>query len=163
MKQNNITSRTERTNEGYNITATDKNGLSSGSGPGLALAPSLLPDTEHSKTLFIVFLPSSFYWQLSMLCLRLVVFSLLRCHINRGTAFPTRLHVRPAKAQISLRIRAVYSGSSLSIRTRFGSLEGCAGWSESSLGAYAILLEILCPGWNFFKYCILMNQEGYNL
>ena len=27
--------------------------------------------------------------------------------LSRGTAFPTRLHVRPAKAQISLRIRTV--------------------------------------------------------
>ena len=36
----------------------------------------------------------------------------LSCHLSRGTAFLTKLHVRPAKTQISLRIRAVWSESS---------------------------------------------------
>ena len=40
--------------------------------------------------------------------------------MGQGTAFPIRLRMRPAMSQISLR--------------------ACAGGSESSLGAYAILL-----------------------
>ena len=43
-------------------------------------------------------------------------------HLSRGTAFPTRLHVRPAKTPISLRNRTVWSESSLSAWWRFGSL-----------------------------------------
>ena len=79
--------------------------------------------------------------------------------LSRGTAFPTRLHVRPAKIQISLRIGGVWSVSSLSSRRRIGSLAthrvSCedsdqtarsAGSSGFSLGAHAILLKFLCPG-----------------
>ena len=59
-------------------------------------------------------------------------------------------YVRPRTTQISLRIRAVFSESSLSAWRDFPSLiiqirpvkilirlRECAGWSESSLGAYA--------------------------
>ena len=42
--------------------------------------------------------------------------------MSRGKVFPTRSHVRPAKTQISLRIRAVWSESSLSVWRRIGSL-----------------------------------------
>ena len=58
-------------------------------------------------------------------------------------------HVRPTKTQISLRIRTVWSEPSMSACRNFPSLSiqntpvkilirlrECAGWSESSLGAY---------------------------
>ena len=48
---------------------------------------------------------------------------------SRGIAFPTRLHVGPAKIQIRLRIRAV--------------------WSESSLG---ILLVAKAPSWGMQSF-----------
>ena len=42
--------------------------------------------------------------------------------LQRGTAIPTRLNVRPPKTQTRLRIRAAWSESSLSACRRFGSL-----------------------------------------
>ena len=58
---------------------------------------------------------------------------------------PTKWHVRPAKTQISLGIRPVWSESSMSAWGKLRSLAtllseqrrlgGCPGWSESSLGA----------------------------
>ena len=42
--------------------------------------------------------------------------------MSRGTEFPTRLHVRPAKTQISMRFHVVWSESSLAAWRRFGSL-----------------------------------------
>ena len=42
--------------------------------------------------------------------------------MSRDTAFPTRLHVRPAKTHISLRIRAGWSEPPLFAWGRFGSL-----------------------------------------
>ena len=61
---------------------------------------------------------------------------------------PTKWHVRPAKTQISLGIRPVWSESSLSAWIKLGTLAthwahsedsdqtgGCPAWSESSLGA----------------------------
>ena len=70
-----------------------------------------------------------------------------------------KMTVRPAKTQISLGIRPVWSESSLcaqlvaKIQTFFMrtaktliSLGGCQGWSESSLGAHAILLVLSWGG-----------------
>ena len=59
-----------------------------------------------------------------------------------------KVRVRPAKTQISLGIRPVWSQSSLSAWRKLGSLAthwaktlirlgGCPGWSESSLGAHS--------------------------
>ena len=63
--------------------------------------------------------------------------------------------VRPAKTRVSLNIRQVWSESSLSAWRKLGSLAthwsttntlirlgGCPGWSESLLGAHAILLVL---------------------
>ena len=63
----------------------------------------------------------------------------------------TYWHMRQAKTQISLRIRAVWSQSSLSARSNLHPwlsimrpmkilirLRECAGWSESSLGAHVL-------------------------
>ena len=74
--------------------------------------------------------------------------SLSREHLSRPTAKPTKWHVRPAKTQISLDIRPVWSASSLSAWRKLGSLAthwsysedliilgGFPAWSESSLGA----------------------------
>ena len=71
---------------------------------------------------------------------------------------PTKWHVRPAKTQISLGIRPVWSESSLSVmkkawvlsyplstQRRLIRLGGCPGWAESSLGA-VILLVLSCCG-----------------
>ena len=69
--------------------------------------------------------------------------------MSRVTAFPTRLHVCPAKTMISMRIRAVWSVFAVRLKTLWLPagcpakilirLHGCAGWSESLLGAHAIL------------------------
>ena len=66
---------------------------------------------------------------------------------------PTKWHVRPAKTQINLGVRPVWSESSLSAWRKVGSLathwahsedsntlirlSGCPGWSASSLGAHS--------------------------
>ena len=73
-------------------------------------------------------------------------------------------HVRPAKTQISLGIRPVWSESSLSAWRKLGSLAThwaqaktlirlgrCPGWSESLLGTHAILL-VLSWGGSFFFF-----------
>ena len=70
-------------------------------------------------------------------------------HVSHNVKNRTFVHVRPAKIQISLRIRAVWSESSLGafwiarmesvfVRTTktLIRLRGCAGWSESSLCAH---------------------------
>ena len=61
------------------------------------------------------------------------------CHL---TSKSTKWHMPPAKTQISLGIRPVWSESSLSTWRNVGSLathgahsEDCPGWSESLLGA----------------------------
>ena len=80
--------------------------------------------------------------------------------MSQRTTKPTKWHVRPAKTQISLGIRK--SDQSLrccsqwvaikirSFLTRTAKtlvrLGGCPGWSESSLGAHAILLVLSCAG-----------------
>ena len=77
---------------------------------------------------------------------------LLWIDMNRATTFSTRLHVHQAKTQVSLRIRTVWSESSLSAWGRWVTTKtlilsdcGCTDWSESSLGVQAILQETLCP------------------
>ena len=54
---------------------------------------------------------------------------------------PTKWHVRPAKTQISLGIRPVLDFFKRTAKTLIR-LGGCPGWSESSLGAHAILLVL---------------------
>ena len=39
-------------------------------------------------------------------------------------------------------------------------LRGCAGWSESSLGIYVILLVLSCSGSNGFKFCFRKHIQG---
>ena len=74
---------------------------------------------------------------------------------NHSMTKPTKWSVRPAKTQISLGIRPVWSESSLcaqwvakdpsifmwTVKTMIR-LGGCPGWSESSLGAHAILFVL---------------------
>ena len=96
---------------------------------------------------------------------------------ERVLAFPTRLHYRTAKPQISLRIHTVwsvfaaYSVGSQGSQTVFRPtaktlirLHESAGWSESLLGAHAILQGMLCPGPLIYKiepcYVVLPNQEN---
>ena len=81
-----------------------------------------------------------------------VVFVMRRLiYFRRSTTKPTKCHVRPAKTQISLNIRPVWSvfavnfmGSSepklCSSRQQrlWISLSRCQGWSEISLGAHVI-------------------------
>ena len=73
---------------------------------------------------------------------------------------PTKWSVCPAKTQISLGIRPVWSESAvhmkkhwvlscpLSSLCRLIRLGGCPGWPESLLGAHVILLVLLCGGSN---------------
>ena len=65
---------------------------------------------------------------------------------------PTKWSVRPAKTQISLGIRPVWSESSLSAGRKLGSLAThwahSPGWSESWLGAQVILLVLSCGSSN---------------
>ena len=80
-------------------------------------------------------------------------------YFSRLMTKPTKWHVRPAKTQINLGIRPVWSEASLSAWRKHGSgathwaqaktlirLGGCPGWSESSLGAYVILLVLSWGG-----------------
>ena len=90
----------------------------------------------------------------------MIAFILL--YLSRLTTKPTKWHVRPAKTQINLGIRPVWSKSSLSTWGKLKSLAiiraqtkplmrlgGCPGWSESSLGAKVILL-VLSWGGSFY-------------
>ena len=84
-----------------------------------------------------------------------------------------RQNVRPAKTQVSFGIRPVWSESLLcaqwvAIRTQAFSmltaktlirLGGCPGWSESSVGAQAILLVLLCCG-SYVKWTVSSNSTG---
>ena len=78
--------------------------------------------------------------------------------LSRLMTKPTKWHVRPAKTRISLDIRTVWSvfavrmkkswvlSYPLSAQRRLIRLGGCQGWSESSLGAHAILLVLSWDG-----------------
>ena len=66
---------------------------------------------------------------------------------------PTKWPLRPAKTQISMGIRPVWSESSQCTQRFFMRtaktlirLGGCTGWSVSSLGAMVILLLMSCDG-----------------
>ena len=63
--------------------------------------------------------------------------------ISRDTAFPTRLHVRPAKTQISLRIRAVWS---VSLQDTLCVVKKLKRLQADIEGAHAVTQEMLCPG-----------------
>ena len=73
-------------------------------------------------------------------------------YMSRLVAKSTKWHVRPAKTQISLDISPVWLESSLCAHwvakdPRFLHADsGCPGWSESSLGANAILLVLSWGG-----------------
>ena len=73
-------------------------------------------------------------------------------HKSRNMSKPTKWHVPPAKTQISLGIRPVWSvfavrmkkawvlSYPLSTQQRLIRLGGCPGWSESSLGTQSFCL-----------------------
>ena len=80
-------------------------------------------------------------------------------YLSRLMTKPTKWHVCSAKIQISLGVRPVWSESSLSTWRKLGSsatikhiaktlirLGECPGWSESLLGADAILLALSWDG-----------------
>ena len=77
---------------------------------------------------------------------------LSQIHMSRLMTKPTKWHVRPAKTQISLGIRPVWSESSLCAQwvakdSSFLHADSeDSGWSESSLGAHAILLVLSWGG-----------------
>ena len=86
--------------------------------------------------------------------------------MSRNTTKPTIWPVCPAKTQISLGIRPVWSESSLCVLRiakasscgqwrLFIRLGGCPGWSESSLGAHVILLVM---SWGGSFYCHTAKQ-----
>ena len=88
----------------------------------------------------------------------------LQWHLGRLMTKPRKWHVRPAKTQISLCMRPVWSESSVcaqwvaedpillhadsedSDQTGRIRLGGCPGWFESLLGAHAILLVLSWGG-----------------
>ena len=89
--------------------------------------------------------------------------------VSHSMTKPTKLPFRPEKIQISLDIRPVWSESSLSIWRNIGSssthwapaktlirLGGCPGWSESLLGAQAILLVL---SWGGFIVDLTYSKE----
>ena len=79
-------------------------------------------------------------------------------HLSRRMTAPTKWPVCPAKTQIGLGIIPVWSvfpvcmkkywalNYLLSAQWRLIRLGGCAGWSESSLGAHANVLVLSCGG-----------------
>ena len=74
-------------------------------------------------------------------------------HLSRNTTKPTKWHVHPAKTQISLGIRPVWSESSLCTQSFFMrtaktliKLGRCPGWSESLLSRHAVLLVLSWGG-----------------
>ena len=98
----------------------------------------------------------------------LITFILL--YLSRLMTKPTKWHVRPAKTEINLGIRPVWSESSLSTWGKLRSLAiirahseasdqtlgGCPGWSEFSLGSKVmsrlILLCLTCVNNTDFCY-----------
>ena len=72
--------------------------------------------------------------------------------MSRIMTKPTKCHLHPAKTQISLGIHPVWSESSLCTQwtakdPNFLHADSrCSGWSESLLGAHAILLVLLWGG-----------------
>ena len=98
------------------------------------------------------YLPT-FCFLLWVICLRILLFE---------SAHKTyKMTCGPAKTQISLNIRPVWSvfavrkkkawvlGYTISAKRRLIRLGGCTGWSESPLGAHAILFVMSCAGSNF--------------
>ena len=90
---------------------------------------------------------------------------------------PTKWHVRPAKTQLSLGIRPVWSESSpcaqsvakvprcLNAASKDSDQNGrmrCPGWSESSLGAHAILLVLSWGGSNVLNRVSLFGTDPLN-
>ena len=83
---------------------------------------------------------------------------------------PTKWHVRPAKTQISLGIRPVFTvrmkkawvlSYPLSAQRRLIRLGRCPGWSSSSLGAEVILLVLSWGGFRDLSCwtCFLCNES----
>ena len=72
-------------------------------------------------------------------------------HMSRSMTKPTKWYVYPAKTQITLGIRPVWSESSLSAWRKLGSLSTHVfpDWSESSLGAQVSLLAHRAQWWAY--------------
>ena len=100
-------------------------------------------------------------------CLRRITYSLKVWKLSRRTTKPTKWHVRPAKTQISLGIRQVWSEPSTCSQSvakdqcffwrtakTLIRLGGCPGWSESSLGTHAILSVLSCGGSLNFEFTL---------
>ena len=85
--------------------------------------------------------------------------------MSRSTTKSTKLPVCAAKTLISMTIHTVWSVFAvrltkhwiltypLGAQRRLIRLGGCTGWSESSLGAHAILLVLSCCGSYIFYPC----------
>ena len=96
-------------------------------------------------------------------------------NLSRLMTKPTKWSVRPAKTQINLGIRPVWSESSLSAWRSTGSLAthwahsedsdqtGCPGWSESLLGAHIILLVLSWGGSFIYINLSLLLYQTFDL
>ena len=88
--------------------------------------------------------------------------------MSRSTTKPTKWHVCPVKTQISPSIHPVWSVLAVcSMKKTFFtrqqrriSLDGCTGWSESSLGTQVILSVLSCS--SPFEYN-LVTRPPYNI
>ena len=79
--------------------------------------------------------------------------------LSRDTAIPTKWVVRPAKTQISLRIRAVWSDSSLSVKRVFCTLAIHTAHSKDSGQAQTDL----SLRWAFMQYCRKWSAPVHNV
>ena len=93
-------------------------------------------------------------------------------HLRRIVKKPTKWHVRPAKTQISLGIRRVWSVFAVRLkkawvlsyllsaqRRLWSDLGGCPGWSESSLGVHAISFVLSRCG-SFAFHCVFLFAKA---
>ena len=89
-----------------------------------------------------------------------------RWHMGHLVTKPTNWHVRPAKTQISLGIRPVWSESLLCAQwvakdpnclpADSEDWSDCSGWSESALGAHAILLGFVTRGLIYWRSAVAL-------
>ena len=108
-----------------------------------------------------------------------VVFESPAMHLSRLMSESIKWHMRPAKTQISLGIRPVWSEASLAAWRKLGSLAthwahsedsdqtgrmgGCPGWSDSSLGAQTFCwfyheVAHLSFGLLYFDYSMVFRE-----
>ena len=95
---------------------------------------------------------------LSMIILFTVLHPFL--HLSRLMSKPTKWHVRPAKTQISLGIRSVWSESSLSAWRKLGSLATYWAYSED-WSEWAEAQADLSLRWAHMSFCWFCHEAAH--